>query len=73
MQLLRQHIGHRDEAAERAVTTARWRVHDELVRGNPSAARHELTSGSAIVAGATQHATALAAGQLGQVGRRDVV
>jgi peptide chain release factor len=35
MQLLRQRIEHGDEAAGRAVTTARWRTHDELVRGNP--------------------------------------
>ncbi|MEO3863337.1 peptide chain release factor H [Acrocarpospora sp. B8E8] len=36
MQLLRQRIEHGEEAAERAVTTARWRIHDELVRGNPT-------------------------------------
>ncbi|MEU8261992.1 peptide chain release factor H [Micromonospora sp. NPDC048999] len=35
LQLLRQRIEHDDEAARRAVTVARWRVHDELVRGNP--------------------------------------
>jgi peptide chain release factor len=36
MRLLRQRIEHGDEAAGRAVTTARWRIHDELVRGNPT-------------------------------------
>ncbi|MBB6345273.1 peptide chain release factor H [Nonomuraea muscovyensis] len=36
MRLLRQRIEHGDQAAERAVTTARWRIHDELVRGNPT-------------------------------------
>ncbi|WP_052423967.1 peptide chain release factor H [Nonomuraea candida] len=35
LRLLRQRIEHGDEAAERAVTAARWRVHDELVRGDP--------------------------------------
>ncbi|MBO4204481.1 peptide chain release factor H [Micromonospora echinofusca] len=36
LDLLRQRLAHGDETAERAVTTARWRIHDELVRGNPS-------------------------------------
>ncbi|MEW1837410.1 peptide chain release factor H [Nonomuraea angiospora] len=36
MRLLRQRIEHGDEAAGRAVTAARWRIHDELVRGNPT-------------------------------------
>ncbi|MGC4792366.1 peptide chain release factor H [Micromonospora sp. DT178] len=36
IQLLRQRIAHDDEAAERAVVTARWRIHDELVRGDPT-------------------------------------
>ncbi|MET8119446.1 peptide chain release factor H [Micromonospora sp. NPDC005189] len=35
LQLLRQRIEHGDEVARRAVTTARWRIHDELVRGDP--------------------------------------
>ncbi|WCN83354.1 peptide chain release factor H [Micromonospora sp. LH3U1] len=35
LQLLRQRIEHGDEAARRAVTTARWHIHDELVRGDP--------------------------------------
>ncbi|MFG1868556.1 peptide chain release factor H [Micromonospora arborensis] len=35
LQLLRQRIEHGDEAARRAVTTARWRIHDQLVRGDP--------------------------------------
>ncbi|TDE49917.1 peptide chain release factor H [Nonomuraea mesophila] len=36
LRLLRERIEHGDEAAERALTTARRRVHDELVRGNPT-------------------------------------
>ncbi|MCG5447431.1 peptide chain release factor H [Micromonospora sp. NIE79] len=35
LDLLRQRIEQGDEAARRAVTTARWRIHDELVRGDP--------------------------------------
>jgi peptide chain release factor len=36
LQLLRQRLEHGDEVAGRAVVTARWRIHDELVRGNPT-------------------------------------
>ncbi|MGH3740369.1 MAG: peptide chain release factor H [Micromonosporaceae bacterium] len=36
VRLLRQRVEQRDEAAARAVITDRWRVHDELVRGNPA-------------------------------------
>ncbi len=36
LRLLRERLEHDDEAAERAATTARWRIHDELVRGNPT-------------------------------------
>ena len=36
IQLLRQRITDGDETAERAATTARWRIHDDLVRGNPT-------------------------------------
>ncbi|MCW6009450.1 peptide chain release factor H [Micromonospora sp. CPCC 205371] len=36
VRLLRERIEHGDEVAERAVTAARWRVHDRLVRGNPT-------------------------------------
>lgn len=36
MRLLRQRIEDSDDAARSAVTTARWHVHDELVRGNPT-------------------------------------
>ncbi|WP_262286800.1 peptide chain release factor H [Micromonospora sp. MA102] len=35
LRLLRQRLAAGDEAAGRAVVTARWRVHDELVRGDP--------------------------------------
>lgn len=36
LELLRQRIEHDDRIVDRAVTTARWRIHDELVRGNPT-------------------------------------
>ncbi|MFC4149521.1 peptide chain release factor H [Micromonospora mangrovi] len=35
LELLRQRLDAGDEAAGRAVTAARWRLHDELVRGDP--------------------------------------
>lgn len=40
LRLLRQRIEHGDEAARQAVITARWRIHDELVRGNPTRVEH---------------------------------
>jgi peptide chain release factor len=36
IQLLRQRIADGDETADRAASTARWRIHDDLVRGNPT-------------------------------------
>jgi peptide chain release factor len=36
LDLLRRRIEDGNEAAGRAVTTARWHVHDQLVRGNPT-------------------------------------
>ncbi|WP_433119478.1 peptide chain release factor H [Micromonospora sp. CA-246542] len=36
LDLLRQRVERGDEAARRAVTTARWRIHDDLVRGDPT-------------------------------------
>ncbi|WP_020523932.1 peptide chain release factor H [Catelliglobosispora koreensis] len=36
VRLLRERLERNDEAAGRAITTARWRIHDELVRGNPA-------------------------------------
>lgn len=36
MDLLRQRIEQEDRAAERALDTARRRIHDDLVRGNPT-------------------------------------
>ncbi|MFG1955091.1 peptide chain release factor H [Micromonospora sp. NPDC048830] len=36
VQLLRQRIERGDEAARRAVTRDQWRIHDELVRGDPT-------------------------------------
>ncbi|WP_433393294.1 peptide chain release factor H [Micromonospora sp. KLBMP9576] len=35
LRLLRERIARGDESAQRALVTARWRVHDELVRGDP--------------------------------------
>jgi peptide chain release factor len=35
LQLLRRRLEQGDAAAGREVTTARWRIHDELVRGDP--------------------------------------
>jgi peptide chain release factor len=36
VQLLRERIADGDQTAERSATTARWRIHDDLVRGNPT-------------------------------------
>ncbi|GAA1829461.1 peptide chain release factor H [Luedemannella flava] len=36
LQLLRERLEAGDDAAERAVTTSRWQIHDALVRGNPT-------------------------------------
>jgi peptide chain release factor len=36
MQLIRRRLTDADEAAGRALTTARWRIHDDLVRGDPT-------------------------------------
>jgi peptide chain release factor len=35
LRLLRERLEQRDRAAGQALTTARWRIHDDLVRGNP--------------------------------------
>jgi peptide chain release factor len=35
LRLVRQRLARADEVAARAAATARWRVHDELVRGHP--------------------------------------
>jgi peptide chain release factor len=35
MQLIRRRLADADEAAGRALTAARWRIHDDLVRGDP--------------------------------------
>ncbi|MFI6761730.1 peptide chain release factor H [Micromonospora sp. NPDC050417] len=45
MQRLRQRIEYGDEATGRAVITARWRIHDELERGNPTRVERPETSG----------------------------
>lgn len=45
LRLLQQRIAHGDEAAGRAGTTARWRIHDELVRGNPTRIERPAKSG----------------------------
>lgn len=44
IQSLRQRIERGDEAAGSAATTARWRIHDELVRGNPTRIERPETS-----------------------------
>ncbi|AWS46943.1 peptide chain release factor H [Streptosporangium sp. 'caverna'] len=44
LQLLRQRLEHGDEVAGRAVTTARRRIHDELVRGDPTRVERPETS-----------------------------
>ncbi|WP_328425350.1 peptide chain release factor H [Micromonospora sp. NBC_00389] len=50
LNLLRQRIEHGDEAARRAVTTSRWRIHDELVRGNPTRVERPEPSGRDLAA-----------------------
>ncbi|MFC7547816.1 peptide chain release factor H [Plantactinospora sp. GCM10030261] len=35
MDLLRRRLNADDRAADRAITAARWHIHEELVRGNP--------------------------------------
>ncbi|MEN3609851.1 peptide chain release factor H [Plantactinospora sp. ZYX-F-223] len=46
LELIRQRLADGDQAAGRAVTAARWRIHDELVRGNPvRVERPDLPSG----------------------------
>jgi peptide chain release factor len=45
MERLRRRIEHGDEAAGRAVTTTRWRIHDALVRGNPTRTERPEESG----------------------------
>ena len=36
LQLLRHRIAQDDEATNREASTARWRIHDQLIRGNPT-------------------------------------
>jgi peptide chain release factor len=36
LDLLRQRLENGNRAAERAVATTRWQIHDDLVRGNPT-------------------------------------
>ena len=35
LERIRARLAHDDRAGDRAVVTGRWRIHDELVRGNP--------------------------------------
>jgi len=44
LQRLRQRIERGDEAAANAAVTARWRIHDELERGNPTRVERPETS-----------------------------
>lgn len=46
MRLLRQRIEQGNEAAGRAATVDRWRLHDELVRGNPTRVERPGTPGA---------------------------
>ncbi len=71
MQLLRQRIEHGDEAAGRAVTTARWRIHDELVRGNPTRIERPEASGQDLPARVGAPATAESHGRARR-GRREL-
>ncbi|MET8837651.1 peptide chain release factor H [Micromonospora sp. NPDC004540] len=45
VELLRRRFEQADEAARRALTADRWRVHDELVRGNPTRVERPEPSG----------------------------
>ncbi|HEX5597744.1 MAG TPA: peptide chain release factor H [Micromonosporaceae bacterium] len=46
LQLLQQRLEQSDEAARRAVTAAQWRIHDELIRGDPTRVeRQEICEG----------------------------
>ncbi|MGS2617161.1 peptide chain release factor H [Micromonospora sp. LZ34] len=45
LHLLRQRLADGDEAARSDLTTARWRIHDELVRGNPTRVERPEPSG----------------------------
>ncbi len=45
LRLLRQRIERDDQALADAAATARWRVHDELVRGNPTRVERPEASG----------------------------
>ncbi|MBL7254159.1 peptide chain release factor-like protein [Paractinoplanes lichenicola] len=47
MRLLRERLESGDAAAEREAITARWRVHDDLVRGNPTRTERPAIEASA--------------------------
>ncbi|GAB2618472.1 peptide chain release factor H [Paractinoplanes abujensis] len=47
MRLLRERLASGDAAAEREAITARWRVHDTLVRGNPTRTERPATEANA--------------------------
>jgi peptide chain release factor len=36
LERIRARLARDDRAGDRAVLTGRWRIHDELVRGNPT-------------------------------------
>jgi peptide chain release factor len=55
MRLLRQRIEDSDEAARSAVTTARWHIHDELVRGDPTRTERPETWGHNTARGRAPH------------------
>jgi peptide chain release factor len=43
LRLLRERLEEGDAAAERAAVAGRWRVHDQLVRGNPARTERPVT------------------------------
>ncbi|MBU2662794.1 peptide chain release factor-like protein [Actinoplanes bogorensis] len=45
LRLLRERLASGDDAAARAAVTERWRVHDDLVRGNPTRTERPRATG----------------------------
>lgn len=46
LRLLRERLEEQDVAAERAAVAGRWRVHDQLVRGNPARTERPVSEAS---------------------------